>query len=194
MVSCTSILAAPAPYRVPIYSGYDLLAGQASYSATTNLPLLGYTNFSGYWYQSNYTGSTVWNIPSQQFYNSGASNIVVSFNLFSTNGLDMGAHALVAYIRIVIYTNQPLAVSGTLSSGDPTNLFKPYYDSGDKQSIIGVFRNGTNIQSIVLTNSIATNILANTNIAFGTVSFCPLVVGGNYGSLWLLNGRMNLRP
>lgn len=190
LLSSITLFAVPAAYRVPIFSGYDLLSGQASYSVTTNLTCPATTNLSGYWYQSNYNGNTTWQIPAQQFFNSGASNIVVSFNLLSTNGPSFGANGLAGYVRVLIYTNMPLQTSET---GTPTNVFVAYYDSGDK-IISGIFRNGTNIQSILITNSIATNLLSNTNIAFGVVSFNHQTLGASAGSIWLLNGRMVLRP
>lgn len=191
LLSSCSLFGAAANYRIPIYSGYDLLSGQASGSVTTNVStLVPYLN--GYWYQSNYTGVTYWQIPAQQLYRSGASNFVISFNILATNtAFDGFLNLLAAYARLRIYTNIPLL--NPYVAGTPTNIVAAYYDSGDK-TILGTFSPGTNIHYYVLTNSIATNILANTNIAFGIISFDHQYVAGSRGSMWLLNGRLNLKP
>lgn len=167
---------------IPITSGYDLPASTAMASTATN-DLYTALRLKGFLQVSNVAADTSWFVP-EQFFVPGFTNIIISANLLSSNGIATG-HSYAYYLRCLLYTNLP----GTTSSPLGTNTFTPYYDTGNL-IVVGNFRNGTNITYISATNGVSTNLFGQTNLAFGVILVTHNVVGGSIGSHWLLNARV----
>lgn len=176
-----------------------LLPRSASYSATTNQPTP-YTNIDGYYYPSNISGVTRWEIPTDII---KFTNMYININVLETNP----NCAVILNYHLSIYTND-------LSYG-------PIYDSGD----VNIYSNypiaGTNILAFNWTNQFFTNIsysflttnfpnfpstngmIVSTNynirpdIMFGTIAFWlgPYTNAAftNWNAQWLLNGKLQFR-
>lgn len=171
--------------QIPIFSGYDMPARNAEFSSGTYdtysaLRLSGYLMTNG----ANY--DTRWFVPEQVFV-SGFTNVMISCNVLTSNGVDVGAHSAAYQFRYLLYTNR--LSTNSVSLGSATNTFTPYYDSGNLTAVTVAFRNGTNITYLKQTNTVSSTLFANTNLAFGTVIVTRSDTGST-GSEWLLNARI----